>query len=152
MSLFNAETIEGISESFEDAALEQVVESFIVDEVCKMNDEDIKAWCESEEASVLIESNVLKKNTAMRLSKADDFKRREKIAAYALARQAGDPLYTRLLKSRAAWKMYSNKIMAKYGTKANRLAKKGQATYMKDYKKNVEAGTIKGQQKISGIK
>ena len=152
MSLFNAETIEGISESFEDLALEQVIESFVIDEVCKMDDEDIKAWCESEEAQALIESNVLKKNTAMRLSKADDFKRREKVAAYALARQANDPLYQKLLVSRSKWKMYSNKILAKYGTKANRLAKKGQAAYMKDYKKNVEAGVIKGQQKITGVK
>ena len=150
--LFNAEQIEGIAENFEDLALSQVVESFIVDEVCKMNDEDVKAWCESEECQALIEANVLRKGTAVRLGKADDFKRREKIAAYALARQANDPLYQKLLRSRAAWKMYSNKIMAKYGTKANRLAKKGQAAYMKDYKKNVEAGVIKGQQKITGIK
>ena len=152
MSLFNAENIEGIAEGFEDEALNLVVESFIVDEVCKMDDEDIKAWCESDMCSALIESNILRKSTAMRLSKADDFKRREKIAAYTLARQANDPLYNKMLKSRSLFKMYSNKILAKYGTKANRLAKKSQAAYQKDYKKNVEAGKIKGQQKISGIK
>ena len=152
MSLFSAESIEGINESFEDLALEQVVESFIVDEVCKMDDEDIKSWCESDECLGLQEANVLKKSTAMRLSKADDFKRREKIAAYALARQANDPLYAKMLKQRSLWKQTSNKILAKYGSKANRLAKKGQAAYMHDYKKNVEAGKIKGQQKISGIK
>ena len=152
MSLFNAETIEGISESFEDLALEQVIESFVIDEVSKMDDDDVKAWCESDEAKALQEANVLKKSTAMRLSKQDDFKRREKIAAYALARQANDPLYAKMLKQRSLWKQTSNKILAKYGTKANRLAKKGQAAYMKDYKKNVEAGKIKGQQKLAGIK
>ena len=152
MSLFNAETIEGISENFEDAALDQVIESFVIDEVCKMDDEDIKSWCESDEAKALVESNVLKKGTAMRLSKADDFKRREKIAAYALARQSGDPLYKKLILYRQKWRQTSDKILAKYGSKATRLAKKGQNTYLHDYKKNVEAGKIKGQQKISGIK
>ena len=150
--LFGAETIEGINENFEDATLAQVVESIIVDEVCKMDSEAIKEWCESPEAIGLQEANVLKKSTAMRLSKQDDFKRREKIAAYALARQANDPLYHKLIKARTMWKGYSDKILAKYGTKANRIAKKGQAAYMHDYKKNVEAGKIKGQQKISGIK
>ena len=129
-----------------------IIESFIIDEVSKMDEEGIKEWCESPECLGLQEANVLKKSTAMRLSKADDFKRREKIAAYALARQANDPLYAKMLKQRSLWKQTSNKILAKYGTKANRLAKKGQAAYMKDYKKNVEAGKIKGQQKISGIK
>ena len=152
MSLFNAETLEGISESFEDQALDLVVESFIVDEISKMDEEDVKAWCESEECLALQESNVLRKSTAMRLSRQDDFKRREKIAAYTLARQANDPLYAKMLKQRSLFKQTSNKILAKYGTKATRLAKKGQAAYMKDYKKNVEAGKIKGQQKISGIK
>jgi hypothetical protein len=152
MSLFSAENIEGISESFEDLALNQVIESFIIDEVSKMDDEDVKSWCESDECKALEEANVLKKSTAMRLSKQDDFKRREKIAAYALARQANDPLYTKLIKSRAMWRSYSDKILAKYGSKANRLAKKGQNTYMHDYKKNVEAGKIKGQQKLSGVK
>lgn len=148
MSLFSAENIEGINETFEDLALNQVIESIIVDEVCKMDEEDIKAWCESDECKALIEAQVLKKPTAMRLSKADDFKRREKIAAYSIARQNNDPLYTKLIKYRSLWRQTSDKILAKYGSKATRLAKKGQAIYIKDYNKNLKAGTIKGQKII----
>ena len=148
MSLFSAENIEGIAESFEDDAVNAVVESIIVDEICKMDDEAIREWCATDECAALCEAQVLRKPTAMRLSKADDFKRREKIAAYTLARQANDPLFRKMIKARVMWKTLSDKILAKYNAKATRTAKKAQAKYIKDYSKNLKAGKVVAQKLI----
>ena len=142
MGLFNPEMIDSIDESF-DTEMDSIMEAFIVAEVSKMSSDEIKSWTESEECAALIEAQVLRKPTMMRLSKADDEKRRAKIVAYNLAKEANDPLYTKMLKYRALWKQYSNKIMAKYGNKADRIARKTQTEYIRNYSKNVKAGTVK---------
>ena len=141
MGLFDPATIEGIDESF-DNELNDIIEAFIVEDVCKMNSDDIKAWTESEECAALIEAQALRKPTMMRLSKADDEKRRVKIVAYTLAKNANDPLYTKMLKYRTLWKQTSNKIVEKYGNKATRMAKKAQQEYIRNYSKNVKNGTV----------
>ena len=142
MGLFSSDTIEGIDEQL-DTSLNDLVEAFIVDEVSKMDSDDIRAWCESDEAKGLVEAQVLRKPTMMRLSKADDEKRRTKIAAYRLAKQNNDPLYRKMIKYRQLWKQTSEKILEKYGNKASREAKKGQAVYIRNYQKNVKAGINK---------
>ena len=143
MSMFSSSNIEGIDEEFinEDG----LVEALIVDEVLKMDEQEIRDWCETPEAKALVEANVLRKPTLMRLSKADDKKRREKLAAYRLAKAHKDPLYNKLLLYRGKWKAVSAKIMQKYGSKASRIAQKSQKTYIKDYAKNVKAGKVKVQ-------
>lgn len=141
MSMFSSSNIEGIDEEFYDE--NGLLEALIVDDVSRMESNDIRAWCESDEAKALVEANVLRKPTLMRLSKADDEKRRAKIEAYRLAKNAKDPLYTKMLMWRAKWKATSAKIMQKYGSKADRNAKKGQKEYIKNYKKNVDAGKLR---------
>lgn len=141
MGLFSNEVITAIDEEF-DNEMNDIMEAFIVDDVIKMDSDSIKVWCESDEAKALVEANVLRKPTMMRLSKADDEKRRAKIVAYRLAKEANDPLYRKLIKYRTYWKQTSNKIMEKYGNKANRLAKKGQQEYIRNYSKNVKAGKV----------
>jgi hypothetical protein len=84
----------------------------------------------------------------MRLSKQDDAKRRKKIAAYQLAKAANDPLYTKLIKYRTLWKQTSDKIVQKYATKAERISKKGQAEYIRNYSKNVKAGKLAAPKNI----
>lgn len=139
--LFNSANIEGINEELYDE--NALIESFIVDDVARMKSDDIKSWCESDEAKALVEANVLRKPTMMRLSKADDAKRRKKIAAYRIAKQRKDPLYTKMLKWRGLWKAASAKILQKYGSKADRDAKAAQKNYIKNYAKNVKAGINK---------
>ena len=141
MGLFSNEVITAIDEEF-DNEMNDIMEAFIVDDVIKMDSDSIKVWCESDEAKALVEANVLRKPTMMRLSKADDEKRRAKIVAYRLAKEANDPLYRKLIKYRTLWKQTSNKIMEKYGNKANRIAKKGQQEYIRNYSKNVKAGKV----------
>ena len=65
------------------------------------------------------------------------------ISAYRLAKEANDPLYTKMLKYRTLWKQTSNKILEKYGNKADRIAKKTQQEYIRNYSKNVKAGLVK---------
>ena len=142
MGLFDPEVIEGIDEAF-DTEMNDIMEAFIVDEVSRMSSDDIKVWAESEEAAALVEAQVLRKPTMMRLSKADDEKRRAKLVAYRLAKQNNDPLYTKMLKYRTLWKQTSNKILEKYGNKADRIAKKTQQEYIRNYSKNVKAGLVK---------
>ena len=141
MGMFSSCSIEGIDEEFFDE--NGLIEAFIVDEVSRMDSDDIKAWCESDEANALVEANVLRKPTLMRLSKADDAKRRQKIAAYKIAKEHKDPLYNKMLMFRAKWKATSAQILQKYGSKAERDARKGQTEYIKNYKKNVAAGKVK---------
>lgn len=142
MGLFNSDTIEGIDEQL-DTSMNDLVEAFIVDEASRMDSDQLRAWCESDEAKALVEAQVLRKPTMMRLSKADDEKRRTKIAAYRLAKQNNDPLYRKLIKYRTLWKQTSEKILEKYGTKASREAKKAQTSYIRNYQKNVKAGKVK---------
>ena len=109
MGLFSNDVIERIDEDFmnEDNS---IIEAFIVDDVLKMDSDSIKEWCESDEANVLVEAQVLRKPTMMRLSKQDDEKRRAKIVAYNMAKEANDPLYRKMIKYRQLWKQTSNKI------------------------------------------
>jgi hypothetical protein len=71
----------------------------------------------------------------MRLSKADDEKRRIKLICYQLARDAKDPNWTKMCKYRGLMKEYRAKIMAKYGAKATRIARAAQKEYIKTAKK-----------------
>lgn len=146
MGMFSSSDIEGIDETFMED--DGIIEALIVDDVLKQDSDAIREWCETDEAKALVEANVLRKPTLMRLSKADDEKRRQKLESYRLAKAAKDPLYDKLLRYRGKWKMVSAKIVQKYGAKAARIATKGQKEYMKNYAKNVKAGKIKGQSKV----
>ena len=109
----------------------ELLEAYFVDDILRQTSDDIKTFCESEEARILQEKAVLKKPTMMRLSKADDEKRRIKLAAYQLAKEANDPEYAKLKKYTALRKQSINKIMNKYGSKATKVAKVAQKNYVK---------------------
>ncbi len=108
----------------------EVLEMFFVDDILKGNSEQIHEFCESEEAKILQEKSILKKPTLMRLSKADDEKRRVKLMAYQLAKEAGDPNWTKLKSFTSKRKDCIEKIMTKYGPKAEKMAKIAQKNYI----------------------
>lgn len=109
----------------------ELLEAFLVDDVIRQSSDDIKKFCESEEARILEAKNMLKKPTMMRLSKQDDFNRRVKLVAYQLAKEANDPNFAKLKKFTALRKECIAKIMQKYSTKAEKIAKIAQKNYMK---------------------
>lgn len=109
---------------------DEVLEMLLVDDLMRLPSDQIHEFCESAEAKVLQEKSVLKKPTMMRLSKADDEKRRVKLMAYQLAKNADDPLWTKLKGFTAKRKEIIEKIMAKYGPKAEKMAKIAQKNYI----------------------
>ena len=111
--------------------MDELVESFYVDEISRMSSDQIHEWCEGPEAQALLERSVLKKPTLIRLSKADDEKRRIKLTCYQLARGAKDPNWDKMIKYRAIWKKYRGLIFKKYANKATRIARIGQKKYIK---------------------
>lgn len=126
-SLYGTSAISNMDEA---AKSDRILEMFIVDDVLRGSSEQIKQFCESEEAKVLQEKAVLKKPTMMRLSKADDEKRRVKLIAYNLAKEANDPLFDKLKKYTSLRKETIAKIMQKYGTRAEKMAKIAQKNYI----------------------
>lgn len=107
------------------------LEMMIVDDVLRGDEKDIKQFCESAECQILQEKQVLKKSTLIRLNKADDAARRTKLAVYALAKAAGDPYYKKLKMYIKGKKAMTAKLMAKYGSKGQRVANIGQKNYIK---------------------
>lgn len=127
MSLFGKNSItsdERIANSRE------VMEMFFTDDLIRGTQQQIKEFCNSTAAQVLMEKAVLKKGTMMRLSKEDDLKRRVKIIAYKLAKEAKDPEWEKLKLHTARRKESIGKIMNKYGAKAENIAKIAQKKYI----------------------
>ena len=114
----------------EAACSNEVMEMLLVEDVLHMESDQIKEFCESEEAKILVEKAVLKKPTLIRLGKADDEKRRIKLMAYQLAKEAKDPEWEKLKKYTALRKQSIAKIMKKYGMKATKMAKIAQKNYI----------------------
>lgn len=128
MSLYGTQALSGMDDF---ATSNTVLESFYVDNLLRLEDTELKKFCESEEARILQEKQVLKKPTMMRLSKADDEKRRTKLMAYQLCKEADDPLWAKLKKYQTLRKQTINAIMKKYGNKAARMSKIAQKNYIK---------------------
>lgn len=117
-------TMEAIANS------DAVLEMLLVDDILHGTSDQIKEFCESAEAEILVEKSVLKKPTMMRLSKADDEKRRVKLMAYQIAKEADDPEWKKLKLFTSKRKASIAKIMQKYGPKAERMAKIAQKNYI----------------------
>ena len=107
------------------------LEACIVDEVSHLSDEKIQEFCQSPEAEALVEAGVMRKKTLVRLSKKDDFSRRRTMAAFTIAREKKDPLWSKLVKNRVQERKLIGEIVKKYGGKADKVAKAGQKEYLK---------------------
>ena len=107
------------------------LEACIVDEVSHLSDEKIQEFCQSPEAEALVGAGVMRQKTLVRLSKKDDFSRRRTMAAFTIAREKKDPLWSKLVKNRVQERKLIGEIVKKYGGKADRVAKAGQKEYLK---------------------
>jgi hypothetical protein len=129
--LYGTRDIQSIEEA---ANSKELMGMFIIDDIIRGNKKQINNFCESEEAKVLVEKTVLTKPTLMRLSKQDDQKRRVKLIAYKLAKEANDPEWKKLKKYTVLRKQSIRKIMNKYGKRAEKIAKIAQKNYIKTAK------------------
>lgn len=128
MSLYGHNQLDNVNNEVD---MDAVVESFLVDDLMRMNSDQLHEWLESDHCNALMERSVLKKPTVMRLSKESDMIRRERLICYQLAKEANDPNFAKCIKYRALWKKYRALVFKKYGNKAARLAKVSQREYIK---------------------
>ena len=140
MALYGHSVLSGVVKEASTDELQGVdfkpfVELMAYDDISRGDAEQIQEFCTSEVAQVLQEKQVLNKGTLMRLSKADDEKRRIKLVAYQLAKDAKDPDWEKMCKYRKEWKKYRGKIMKKYGARATKIAKQAQKEYIKNARK-----------------
>ena len=109
----------------------ELLESYIYDEVSRLPDDRRQEFIASEEAAAMVEAGVIGRRTLVRLSKADDLSRRLKMASLQLAKDNDDVLFTKLAKNRIKERELLDKITAKYSMKATKVAKIGQKSYLK---------------------
>ena len=125
-----------IAEEFKDTTL--LEECFIADEISRLPEDKIKEFCEAGGVGEqLVQEGKLRKKTLVRLSKQDDLTRRTKMGALLLAKEKNDPLYAKLVKNRQQKRDLVEKIMKKYGTKGERVAKQAQSEYLHGNKSGV---------------
>jgi len=79
---------------------DELLESYIYDELSRLPDERRKEVLESEEMKVLEEARIISRKTLVRLSREDDYARRVKMAALQLAKNNNDVLFDKLAKNR----------------------------------------------------
>ena len=130
MSLYGS-GINEVSSIEKIANSDSFLEALLVDDILHGTSKQIHSFLESEECRILEAKNLLKKPTMMRLSKADDEKRRIKLAVYEMAKAANDPEFAKFKKYTALRKQSIAKMMKKYGSKAEKVAKLGQKNYIK---------------------
>ena len=130
MSLYGHQQVKKVAEAA-DVNMQQIVEGLFYSDLSRGTNDQIQEFCNSPQAQVLVEKSVLKKGTLMRLSKSDDEKRRIKLVAYQLAKEAKDPNWDKMNKYRKLWKHHRDLIMKKHGAKAAKIAKVAQKEYIK---------------------
>ena len=125
--LYGTSHVSSIEEAAND---ERLLELFLIDDLLRESEDVVKEFCESAEAQILVEKQVLNKPTLHRLSKQDDLKRRTKLVCYQLAKDAKDPEWAKLVKYQTLKKQSAKKILTKYENKAKRIAAIAQKQYI----------------------
>lgn len=111
---------------------EGIADVLIADELQRcLSEAELKEFLESDECEALVEARVLNRRTIVRLNKKDDLRRRKRLVALQLAKNKKDPLvklYAKVIKQKFS---ILDKIETKYGSLADREAKKAQKEYYK---------------------
>lgn len=111
---------------------EELLESYIYDEISRLSDDKRREFVNSQEAQGMLEAGLISRKTLVRLSKNDDLERRIGMAAIQLSKESDDALYDQLVKVRIKERELLDKINAKYANRATRVAKIGQKDYLKN--------------------
>lgn len=130
MGIFSSGSyIENIQETFKDPS--EISDMIIADEVSHLSEEKIHEFCkEGGVGEALVEAGHMRKKTIVRLNKKDDLSRRTTQMALQIAKEKGDPLWDKLAANRVKERDLLGKIEAKYGLKAEKLAKEAQNNYL----------------------
>ena len=131
MALFNTGKVEyTIENSIKNK--DEMEQLLIADEVYRMNDEQIREFCEPGGLGEhLVMEGKMKNKTLVRLSKKDDLARRKKMYCYQLAKEAKDSSWDKFKFHRDKALVEEKKMFTRYGMKAERLARESQKSYLK---------------------
>ena len=136
------ESLEGLDESVDMiddeemgnssiANMNELLESAIVEHVSMMNDQERKAYLNSDEFHQLEESGVVGRRSVVRMTKYDDLTRRTHLAALQKAKEMGDADWEALRKNRIKERQLLDRIYKKYANKVKRDAIKSQKRLIK---------------------
>ena len=106
-------------------------ESFFVDYVNHMDDEERKQYLESDEVNALVEAKAIGRRTIVRLSKQDDYNRRITLAAMQKAKEQNSADWKRLKKAHMLKKLAIANIVKRYGNNVKRDVIKAQKAILK---------------------
>lgn len=129
MGIFSVNENSYIDESLD---TNELLETYIYDEISRLSDETRREFVQSEAANTMMKKGLIGKRTLVKLSKSDDIERRLGMAALQLAKDSNDPLFTQLAKVRTKERTLLNKINEKYANKAQRVARMAQKEYLKN--------------------
>ena len=136
------ESLEGLDESVDMiddeemgnssiANMNELLESAIVEHVSMMNDQERKAYLNSDEFHQLEEAGVVGRRSVVRMTKYDDLTRRTHLAALQKAKEMGDADWEALRKNRIKERQLLDRIYKKYANKVKRDAVKSQKRLIK---------------------
>ena len=136
------ESLEGLDESVDMiddeemgnssiANMNELLESAIVEHVSMMNDQERKAYLNSDEFHQLEEAVVVGRRSVVRMTKYDDLTRRTHLAALQKAKEMGDADWEALRKNRIKERQLLDRIYKKYANKVKRDAIKSQKRLIK---------------------
>ena len=133
-NLYGTSQIASIEEM---ANSEELQRLFLLDDVLSGSYEQIKEFTESEEGAVLMEKVALDKKIIDRATmRKMDLHKRIVITAFFMAKQAKSADWAKLVKYTKLKKQFKNKILNKFGKKAERVAKIAQKNYIKNSRKS----------------
>ena len=101
---------------------DSLLETYLVDLMDRMSDEQLKAYAESQEFHDLLEAGVAGRRSITRLNKQDDLTRRINLASIQKAREMGDANWEALRKNRIRERELLDKIYKRWGQQVRRDA------------------------------
>lgn len=125
MAYFNEDTSAGVSD------MRALLETFIIDEANHMSEDERKDYLESAPIQAMVEAKTLQKSTIVRLSRADDMKRRIALAAMQKAKEQNSADWKRLKKAHLMKKQAIANIVKRYGNNVRRDVVKAQKAILK---------------------
>ena len=132
-NLYGTSQITSIEEM---ANSEELQRLFLLDDILSESAESIQEFVNSEEGAVLMEKAALDKKIVDRATvRKMDLHKRIVLTAFLMAKQAKSPDWAKLVKFTKLKKQYKNKILTKFGKKAERVAKIAQKNYIKNSRK-----------------
>lgn len=115
-----------------EAEIERVLfEDCFMEDVQYLPEEVRNEYLESAEVAQLEAARLINGKTRIRMSKSDDLQRRTTLGSLMIAKQKNDPMFKKFTFYRAKEKLMKKMITKKYSSRAAKMAKISQRSYLK---------------------